>query len=237
MACGAAGQLLAHHAGRDQGVVVHRGRDVAQGVHRLVGRHKVRGLRAHRQSDPLDLGDQFLAGQLRAHARDRVELVERPAGMTQAVAGQLDHLHPQLGGERRNDERGAVAHAARRMLVHSRAGQAGQVEPLARVDHRVGERDGLFAREAVQVAGHQEGRHLIVGDLLARVGEHEVAQLLRRQLAAVALGGDDVDGSHQLILSRDCRRGNPGRGGSRMMEATAGSTARSAGRAVDRRGP
>ena len=120
---GAAGQLLAHHARGDQRDVVDRRGDVAQRVHRLVGRHEVGRLRAHREADRLDLGDQLVAGQLGAHARDRVELVERAAGVPEPAAGELDHLHAELGRERRDDERRAVADAAGRVLVDGRAGQ------------------------------------------------------------------------------------------------------------------
>ena len=196
---GAAGQLLAHDARGDQRDVVDRRGDVAQRVHRLVGRHEVGRLRAHREADRLDLRDQLVAGELGAHAGDRVELVERAAGVAEPAAGELDHLHAELGRERGDDERGAVADAAGRVLVDGRAGQPREVELVARGDHRGGQRDRLGAREAVEVAGHQEGGHLVVGDVVAGVGEHELAQGLGGQLLAVALGGDHVDRPHAGI--------------------------------------
>ena len=47
-----------------------------------------------------------------------------------------------------------------------------------------------------QVAGHQEGGHLVVGQFPAGVGEHELAQLVAGDLSAVALAGDDVERPH-----------------------------------------
>src|SRR6266542_3128241 len=136
-------QLLAHHARGDQRGAGHRGGHVAQRVDGLVGRDQRGALRRHRQPDALDLVEQLLDGQLHPQAGDGLQLVERASGVAEATAGQLQHLHADGGGERPDDQGGAVGHAAGGVLVDRRPGQAREVEPLAGGEHRVGQRLGL----------------------------------------------------------------------------------------------
>ena len=72
------------------------------------------------------------------------------------------------------------------------ASPSSSVSPLR--DHRVGEREGLGADQAAEVDGHQERGDLVVGDLAARVPEHELRDLLGGELAAVALALDQLCG-------------------------------------------
>ena len=62
-----------------------------------------------------------------------------------------------------------------------------QVEGLAGADHRVGERVRLGAGQAIEVDGHAPRRHLVVGDLVARVRQDQLREVGRIVLAAVAL--------------------------------------------------
>ena len=154
---------------------------VAEGIDRLVGRDQVGGLGGHGQPDPLHLVEQLAGAEADPEAGDRLQLVERPAGVAEAAPGQLDHLHAEGGGERAHDQGGAVGHAAGGVLVDRRPAEPGQVEPVAGGDHGLGQGLGLGPGEPAQVPGHQERRHLVVGQLLAGVGEHEVAQLAGRR--------------------------------------------------------
>src|SRR6266511_1605409 len=115
-------QLLAHHARGDQRGAGHRGGHVAQRVDGLVGRDQRGALRHHRQPDALDLVEQLLDGQLHPQAGDGLQLVERASGVAEATAGQLQHLHADGGGERPDDQGGAVGHAAGGVLVDRRPG-------------------------------------------------------------------------------------------------------------------
>jgi hypothetical protein len=116
--------------------------------------------------------------------------------VAEAAARQLDDLHAELGRQRCDDQRRAVADAAGRVLVDRRSGEPPEIELVAGRDHRGGECGRLGGREAVEIAGHQERGHLVVGDVVAGIAEHEPAQRLLRDLAAVALGRDDVAGAH-----------------------------------------
>ena len=193
---GAAGELLAHHAGGDQGDVADRRRHVAEGVDRLVGGDQVGRLGGHGQPDPLHLVEQLVGAEADPEAGDRLQLVEGPAGVAQPAPGQLDDLHAEGGGERAHDQGGAVGDAAGGVLVHRRPAEAAQVELVAGGDHGLGQGLGLAPGEPAQVPGHQERGHLVVGQLLAGVGEHEVAQLVAGDLATVPLAGDQVDRPH-----------------------------------------
>ena len=77
---GAAGDLLRHDARRDQRVVVHGRGHVAQRVQLLVGRDEVRARADDRHPGVADLRHELVGRELDAEARNRLELVERPAG-------------------------------------------------------------------------------------------------------------------------------------------------------------
>ena len=71
---------------------------------------------------------------------------------------------------------------------------AGEVHPLAGGDHRGGPAGDLARGHAVEQDRHGERGHLLVGDRAAGVGVDHPVDLLVGELAAVALGADDVDG-------------------------------------------
>ena len=104
------------------------------------------------------------------------------------------HGHAAGRDQRRQRQRDLVADAAGGVLVGGRPRQRGEVHPLPRRDHRGGPAGDLAAVHAVEQDRHRQRRHLLVGDLAARVGVDHPVDLAVAQLAAVALGEDDLDG-------------------------------------------
>ena len=175
----ARGELLRQDRGRDQRDQLDRRRHVADRVEAPVGRRE--GVRladdgaarlAHDALEREEIG-------LRDIARDRIELVERAAGVAEAAA--RDHRHEgAAGGEhRREHERHVVADAAGRMLVEDRARQVRRapVERFAGERHGAGQRDALVERHAVEEHRHGEGGGLPLGDRAAGQPGDELADL------------------------------------------------------------
>ncbi len=88
------------------------------------------------------------------------------------------------------------------MLVHDLAPEGREVDGLAALHHRVGERVRLGVAEPLEVDGHAERGHLVVGDLVARVGEDEPGDLRVRQLSAVALLLNQLRGTQSSRCAR-----------------------------------
>ena len=116
------------------------------------------GRRARARAVWPTIAQPALAHRLRGSARsgrgvvagDRLELVERAAGVAEPAAG--DHRHGAAAGghDRREQQADLVAHPAGRVLVEHRAGQAGvrPVEHVARVASSRGEGDPLLGGHA-----------------------------------------------------------------------------------------
>ncbi len=124
---------------------------VAQRVQLAVGRCELGTGGADHRADLAQLGEELGVGQLGPPARDRFQLVQGAAGVAESAPGQLRHGGAARGDQRRQRQRDLVADAAGGVLVGRRAGHAGQVEPLARGDHRrrpTGQLVGLHARSA-----------------------------------------------------------------------------------------
>ena len=104
--------------------------------------------------------------------------------------------------DRPDRERRLVADTAGRVLVDDLpAEQTSELDRLAAADHRVGERERLRAREPLEVDRHQERGELVVGDLAAGVGEHELGELVRVELLAVPLALDELGGADPAARS------------------------------------
>ena len=73
------------------------------------------------------------------------------------------------------------------MLVDDLAAERREVDDLPALHHRICQGVGLGVAQALEVDGHAEGGHLVVGDLVPCVREHEARELGVRQLAAIAL--------------------------------------------------
>src|SRR5207237_5018929 len=98
-----------------------------------------------------DLGEERVCRELDAKAGNRLELVERPAGMSEAAAAHLSEGHAARGDDRADGDRGLVADAARRVLVDDAATERGaDVDRFAAPDHRVRQRERLRRREATE---------------------------------------------------------------------------------------
>ena len=129
-------ELLGEDGGGDERHRLHRRRHVADRVEALVGGREIAGL-----------ADDGAACALRSPcassatsgcvliAGDRVELVERAAGMAEPAAG--DHRHDAAAGgdDRRQHQRDVVADAAGRMLVEHRPVGLRPVEHVAGIAH------------------------------------------------------------------------------------------------------
>ena len=108
---------------RDQRDRLDGAGDVAQRVELLVGRGQPVAGRADHRADRLELREHLLVGQRRPPARDRLELVERAAGVAEPAPGQLGHGDAARRDQRRQRQRDLVADAAGRVLVGGRPGQ------------------------------------------------------------------------------------------------------------------
>ena len=135
------GEFLAHDARADQERRFHRSGMVAHRVEDTVGGHQ-----------PWSLADQHGVAlaqdlhharqrELRVEAGNRLQLVERPAGVAEAAA--TDHrdgdarraLESRSGQHRRDEQRGLVADAACGVLVHGEGVERRGVKGLAGEAH------------------------------------------------------------------------------------------------------
>src|SRR5262249_26097982 len=144
---------------------------------------------------------------------NRFELVERAASVAEPAAAHLPERHAAGGDDRPDGDRGLVADASRRVLVHDAAPELlRHVDRLAAPDERVGHHERLGAGQAAELYGHAERGHLVVGNVAARVAEHEPAHLVGAQLTAVALAPDQLRWTDRHGVTIGCP-GMPRRGG------------------------
>ena len=92
--------------------------------------------------------DNLPGGQIDPEARDRLELVQRAAGMAEPAPGHHRHDDAAGRGERREDQRRLVADAARAVLVDLQPGEPPQVEPGPRMGHGLRQPGGLLVGHA-----------------------------------------------------------------------------------------
>ena len=109
--------------------------------------------------------------ELDAEAGDRLELVERAAGVAEAAAAHHRERHAARGDERRRAERGLVADAAGRVLVDDLAPERRRSSGSPLAQHRLGERERLGARQAAEEDRHEPRGHLVVGHVAAHVAD------------------------------------------------------------------
>ena len=210
---GAGRDLLRHDARRDQRDAVDGRGHVAQRVELLVGRHEIGGRADDRHADVAHLGDELVEAELDAEAGDRLELVERPTGVAEAASAHLPERDAAGGDDRRDGDRRLVADASGRVLVDDATAELlRHVDGLAAPDECLGHRERLGARQAAEHDRHAERGHLVVGHVAARVAEDELAQLVVRQLAAVALALDQLRRVDRHGVTIGCP-GIPRRGG------------------------
>ena len=195
---GALGDLLAHHGAGDQRQRFGGGGDIAQRIDLPVGRGQL-ACREDRRPEVAKLLPDLGFGDLGGETRDGLQLVEGSAGVPEAAPRGLWHRSPARhhDGNQRNGD--LVADAAGGMLVHQRqwlavAPQIRKVQPLTGVHHGRRPAGDFGAGHAPQEDGHQQRRHLLVGDPTVGIAvDHPVDRRIR-QHPAVALGPDDGRG-------------------------------------------
>jgi hypothetical protein len=192
------GEFLGQDRGGDEVDALDRSRDVAHAVKPPVGGRDI-GRRA--DDGAADIGHdllQILDGDIRAIARDRLQLVERAARVAEAPARDHRHVGPAGGQRRRKQERGAIPHPACRMLVEDRPVEV-PFQRVARGPHRVGQLDPPLGAEPARADGHGEGPGLAVGDLARGESLGEPEQLRLGHAVAVAqLGENAAGGRHEV---------------------------------------
>jgi hypothetical protein len=157
-----------------------------------------------------DLRHDALEGprvELRPVSRDRLQLVQSAAGVTEAAP--RDHRHRDAARRDRRREANAdlVADAAGRVLVDLRATHAAEPEDLAGLEHRLQEGGGLGFAHAAQEHRHEPGAHLIVGHASPDEAVDQRPYLGGLEDAAVSLPCDERDrvedaGARHLRLTR-----------------------------------
>ena len=191
---GAFGDLLRHDRGGDERNAVDRRGGVAQCVELLVRRCQAGARGADDSAQVLELVEDGLIAQARLPAGNGLKLVQGSAGVAEAAAGELrdgDIEDRDEWGQRQGD---LVPDSPGRMLVRGGTGQGGEVHPLARGDHRLSPVRDLARFHVVDEDRHGQGGHLLIGDDTSSVGIDHPVDLLSAQGAAIAFGGDDVDG-------------------------------------------
>jgi len=111
----------------------------------------------------LDLRHERARIEIGAHARDRLELVERTARMAQGASRKLRDRHAAGGDQRHDDQRHRIADAAGGVLVDDRAREVRVRQHVARAHHGLGQgEDFLVVQSTDRRRHHQRGnRHLV----------------------------------------------------------------------------
>ena len=122
--------------------------------------------------------------------------------MPETAAAHLSERHAARRDQRADDECRLVPHAARRVLVdHATSDRGAEIDRVAAPHHRIGERERLGARQALEVHRHAERRELVVRYVAARIAEDELRQLLPAELLTVALALDQLRGTNHAAFS------------------------------------
>jgi hypothetical protein len=201
------GQLLGQDAGGDQRHRFDRGRHVANGVQPPVGRRQV----GRRADDGAAAVAQRVAQPgitgVDGVARQRLQLVQRAAGVAQATPA--DHRHPgAAGGQHRcQHQADTVAHAAGAVLVQHRAGGVGPGQHPAAVAHGGRQGHGFVHRHAAQHDGHGHRAGLGVAEAAVDQALDEALDLWPVQCLAVALAADQLGRHHRISAAAPRRRG------------------------------
>ena len=191
-------QFLAHDGRANQIRTLHRAGHIAQRVKLAIGGSDLCGLPNHGAAADFEHAAKFCHGKIHVEAGDGFQLVERAAGVSQTAPADHRNSDASRGGQRSQHQRSFVADAAGGMLVDFLGRQRGKIEHVARMQHRIRQRRGLWPRHAVQHHRHQPRRHLIVGNIAVRVGVHQAFDLGPRQLDAIPLFADHIDGAERL---------------------------------------
>ena len=192
----ALGKLLGEDRGGDQRDALHRGRRVAKGVEHAVGRRDLGRLADEHQAafpSHAPVGREI---EVDAKARDALEFVQGAAGVPQAAARDHRHRHAAGRHDRGQNQARLVTDTTGRVLVDFRARNVGEVDHRARMKHRLDEGRGLGGRHAPPEDRHRQGRPLVLRHLAAGDATDEESDLVGRELTAVTLPANQIDGPH-----------------------------------------
>ncbi len=196
------GELLAHDAGGNEGNGFHCGGDIAQRVRLAVGRRQVSGLRRKREAVAFEQAQKLIWTQLHPQPGDGFQLIHGAAGVAQAAPRHLGDRQAARRRERSDGQRDLVADAAGAMLVSHRRDGVAHAQLGAGVEHGQRERNGLGGVHPAPDDGHEEGGHLVIRHVAARVGLDQPLDLTLRERAPIAFAPDEVHGVHAPCPSR-----------------------------------
>ena len=94
------------------------------------------------------------------------------------------------------DEGGFVADAAGGVLVDFFAGEIGEIQHFAGIQHDLGERGEFGTGHAANPDGHEPSGHLVVGNVAASVAGDQEVDLFAGVFAGVAFFPNEIDGAH-----------------------------------------
>ena len=154
---------------------------------RTFGRDQVLGLSDQCTADGRHLIPKLSEREVGPETWNGLQLIERPSGMPQSPTRHHRHRDPAARHHGGQQEAHLVADAASRVIIGDRPIQAVEPEPVARGDHRVGERAQLLAGETPEHHRHQQGRHLVVRHPAIGVFPDQPPPLLRLERVPVAL--------------------------------------------------
>jgi len=184
----AARDLLRHDRRGDETARWNGRRAIAQRVEEFVGGHEPRALRGDRAAHIANDCEESLGREIRSHAGNRLELVERTAGVSERAPGELRERNAARGDERYDHERRRVGDATGTMLVDR--SRIVRDQRLAARDERFGKSVRLGERHAAKHARHQQRCRLGFRDLARERRARDVGVGPRVELAAIALVGD-----------------------------------------------
>ena len=191
-------ELLRKDGGSDERHGLHRRGHVADGVKAPIRRREIPRLAndgtAHIGNDPAE--QHGIRHDI--VARDRLELVQRPASMAEPPAGDHRHCEPagrDDGGKHQGD---VVSDTTGRMLVGYGPAHTRPIHDLAGIAHGKSERDRFVAGHAPKEDSHGEGSSLPFADIVAGQPFDEGRDLLSRKFLPVALPADDLLGNHAV---------------------------------------
>ena len=95
--------------------------------------------------------------------------------------------HAARRADCRENQRGFVAHAARRVFCDFRARDVGKFNRFAGENHFVGKDGGFLRRHVFEENRHDERRHLEVGHFVVENRVYDIANFVFRKFVPVAL--------------------------------------------------
>ena len=116
--------------------------------------------------------------------------------MTQAATAHLGNLDAQRCNKWSHYQRGFIANAAGRVLVHLDTRDCREVHHVAGLSHRHGQVSRLVRGHALVENGHRKRGSLIIGNIPSYIARDKVINLGVGKLAAVALLFNHVVHAH-----------------------------------------